>query len=88
METAEIILPVARENLRRLTVDDYHQMGEAAVFGSEERVELLNGEIFTISPIGPYCRLAQQVFQPPRWESMADAGPKFGAAVERNGTRA
>lgn len=37
---------------RLFTVDDYHRMGEAGVFGPEDRVELLEGEIIAMSPIG------------------------------------
>lgn len=41
------------ERPRRLfTVDDYHRMAAAGVFGPEERVELIEGEIFEMSPIG------------------------------------
>jgi Uma2 family endonuclease len=38
----------------RFTVDQYHQMGEAGVFDPECRVELVNGEIFEMSPIDPW----------------------------------
>jgi Uma2 family endonuclease len=37
---------------RRISVDEYHRMGEAGVFGPEERVELLDGEIYVMPPIG------------------------------------
>jgi Uma2 family endonuclease len=38
---------------RLFTVDEYHAMGDAGVFSPEERVELLDGEILTMPPIGP-----------------------------------
>ncbi len=38
---------------RKFTVEDYHQMGEAGIFGPEERVELIEGEIIDMAPIGP-----------------------------------
>ena len=37
---------------RRFTVEEYCRMGEAGVFGEEGRVELLGGEVFTVSPPG------------------------------------
>ncbi len=38
---------------RLLSVDDYHLMAEAGVFRPDERVELIEGEIITMAPIGP-----------------------------------
>jgi Uma2 family endonuclease len=37
---------------RRFTVDEYHRMGCAGIFWFEERVELIDGEIITMPPIG------------------------------------
>jgi Uma2 family endonuclease len=37
---------------RKLTVEDYHHMAEAGIFGPEERVELVEGELLQMSPIG------------------------------------
>jgi Uma2 family endonuclease len=36
----------------RLTVADYHRMGEAGVFAHEARVELIEGEVIDMAPIG------------------------------------
>lgn len=45
---------MAIESTRRLfTVSDYYRMGDAGVFGPDERVELLEGEILRMNPIGP-----------------------------------
>ena len=38
--------------LRRITVAEYEQMGEAGIYGEDGRVELLGGEIVEMSPIG------------------------------------
>jgi len=39
--------------LRRLfSVDEFHQMAEAGVFGEGDRLELLDGEIVQMTPIG------------------------------------
>jgi Uma2 family endonuclease len=37
---------------RRFTVDEYYTMAEAGILGEDERVELLDGEIIEMSPIG------------------------------------
>jgi Uma2 family endonuclease len=38
---------------RRWTVEDYHRAGDAGVFGPEERLELIEGAIFCVSPQSP-----------------------------------
>ena len=38
---------------RRFTVDEYCAMADAGILAEEERVELLDGEIFVMPPIGP-----------------------------------
>ena len=40
--------------LRRFTVDEFERLEEAGVFGPEERVELLNGIICMMTPIGDH----------------------------------
>jgi Uma2 family endonuclease len=37
---------------RYFTVDEYHRMGDAGVFSEDDRVELIEGEILKLSPIG------------------------------------
>lgn len=42
------------ERPRRLfTVEEYHRMAEAGIFHPDERVELIEGEIVEMAPIGP-----------------------------------
>ena len=38
----------------RFTVDDWHTMIDAGVFRQDQRLELLDGEIFEMAPIGPH----------------------------------
>lgn len=38
---------------RLFTVDEYHRMGEAGILRPDERVELIEGEIVQMAPIGP-----------------------------------
>jgi Uma2 family endonuclease len=38
----------------RFTVSDYYRMGEAGVFPPGSRVELLEGEIIDMMPVGPF----------------------------------
>ncbi len=37
---------------RLLTVDDYHRMGKAGILTDDDRVELIEGELVAIAPIG------------------------------------
>jgi Uma2 family endonuclease len=36
----------------RFTVDEYHQLGEVGILGEDDRVELLDGDLITMAPIG------------------------------------
>ena len=46
--TATTTLPTRR----KLDVDAYHRMAEVGIFGADERVELIDGEIYQMVPIG------------------------------------
>src|ERR1700724_2486776 len=44
----------ALEALRRpITVEEYNKMAEAGIIGSDERVELLDGDVIVVPPQGP-----------------------------------
>lgn len=46
-------MPMAVEvNRRRFTAEEYQAMGRAGILGDDDRVELIDGEILTMSPIG------------------------------------
>jgi Uma2 family endonuclease len=46
---------MALQLARRLfTVAEFHQMAEAGVFGEDDRIELVEGEILEMSPIGSH----------------------------------
>ena len=36
----------------RLSVDDYHKMGRAGIFGHDDQVELIEGRLIDMAPIG------------------------------------
>lgn len=59
MDTGDIDI-LSRHPVRRhrLTLDDYHRLGEAGILGEDDRVELLEGQLVDMSPIGPRHALA------------------------------
>jgi Uma2 family endonuclease len=36
----------------RFTADEYHRLGEVGILGEDDRVELLDGDLITMAPIG------------------------------------
>ena len=49
---------------RKFTVDEYYRMAEVGVLQPDERVELINGDITLMAPIGP-----EHVWSVNRWNS-------------------
>lgn len=45
-------IPVTAPARHLISVDEFHRMGEAGIFGPADRVELIDGEIIDMSPIG------------------------------------
>ena len=43
---------MARAPRRKFTVTDYHRMGDAGILHQHDRVELINGELYEMAPIG------------------------------------
>ena len=55
---ASDVLSRHRVPRHRLTVADYHRLGQAGILGEDDRVELLEGQLVDMSPIGPRHALA------------------------------
>lgn len=47
-----VMTPLAPPRAYRFTVDQYHAMARAGVLSPEARVELIDGQIITMSPVG------------------------------------
>lgn len=47
-----VTLPFAAPARHRISVDAFHRMGEVGILGGADRVELIDGQIIDMSPIG------------------------------------
>ena len=52
MTTTAVPAQTSTPTRRRFTVEEFYAMAEAGVLGEEERVELLDGEVFVMAPMG------------------------------------
>jgi Uma2 family endonuclease len=66
---------------RLFTVAEYHRMGEAGVFDDDERVELVDGKVVRMSPIGPRHQLAVEALA----ELLLDAVDRRHVRVRQQG---
>jgi len=49
----------------RLTVRDYHRMADAGIFGEDGRIELIDGDLIDMAPIGPgHASVVNRLTQP------------------------
>ncbi len=52
----------AAPRLRPITVGEYHRMGQTGVLGPDERVELLDGHLIAMSPVGgPHLTVVSRI---------------------------
>lgn len=66
---------------RLFTVEEYHRMGEAGVFDDDQRVELVDGKVVLMSPIGPRHQLAVEALA----ELLSDAVDRQKVRVRQQG---
>ena len=56
------VSPDVHDRLRRIRVDEYHRMIEAGILGEDERVQLIDGLLVTMTPQGrPHAFVIQEL---------------------------
>jgi len=56
------VSPDVHERLRRIRVNEYHRMIEAGILGEDERVQLIDGLLFAMTPQGrPHAFVIQEL---------------------------
>jgi hypothetical protein len=57
----------------RFTVEEYHRLGEAGILGEDDRVELLNGDLITMAPMGGELCVVRSLSTEPRIKDVTDS---------------
>lgn len=57
---------------RPITVDEYYRMGEVGILGDRDRVELIEGDIVAMSPIGSYHHGTVITLSQTLWRAVGD----------------
>ena len=59
---APLDIPISLPEQRRISVDEYHRMVEAGIFDEDDRVELLEGVLVFMPPMGdPHSHVVQEI---------------------------
>ncbi|QDG51971.1 hypothetical protein FIV42_14855 [Persicimonas caeni] len=45
-------IPPVEPQKHRFTVEEYRRLGQSGIFGEDDRVELIDGEIYEMAPVG------------------------------------
>lgn len=64
--------PVQVPARHRFSTGEWHRMGEAGLFGEDDRLELLDGEVLTMSPIGPRHAVCVDRLSRLLWQQVGD----------------